>query len=88
MVFKRNVITHLNKYQKRIIYPVLFTCLSACISTLMCVAYIYYPEEQVLVDSFDFKQLKFYIPWILIFTSFLLVIVIFWLLRESNTVRT
>jgi len=80
----RNIITHLNKFQKQIIFPVLIACLSSCVSTLMCVAYIYFPDDYMIFNGITIEKLRFYIPWILIFTSSLLVVVIFWTYYMSN----
>ena len=82
--FKRNLIPHLNKYQIRIIYPVLVSCLIACISFLLCLAYMYFPDEHKIFNHFTFGQLKFLIPWLLILISFILIFLVFWTYFMSN----
>ena len=82
--FKRNLILHLNKYQIRIIYPVLISSLIASVSFLLCLAYIYFPDNYKLFNNYTFSQLKFFIPWILIMTSMLVTYLVFWTYYMSN----
>ena len=84
--FKRNLILHLNKYQIRIIYPVLISSLIACVSFLLCLAYIYFPDNYQLINNYTFKQFKFFIPWILIVTSVLVTFLVFWTYFMSNKI--
>ena len=81
---KRNIVVHLNKYQRCILYPVLISCLITCVSSLMCLAYIYYPEKEKVFGPVSFGELKMAIPWILIGFAVAMVILVFWTYLMSN----
>ncbi len=84
--FHRNLILHLNRYQERIIYPVLISCLIACTSAIFCLAYIYFPEEEIIFKTFQMKDLKSIVPWILVILSLSVMVIVFWAYYISNKI--
>lgn len=82
--FKRNIIFHTNKYQRRILIPVLGCAFLACNLALMCLAYFYYSENKGKIFNVSFEQFKFFVPWFVIGASCLLLFFLLWTYYISN----
>lgn len=74
----RNLVLHLNKYQKLIIYPVLVACLAGALSSILCLLFAYYPDDFPIFKSIQLGEVRYYIPKILMIVNGILVLVIFW----------
>ncbi len=73
--YRRSLLFHINDFQKRLIFPVLLSCLfsQVCITYLYCYSYN---------DQYYF--LKMALPWILISLAFLFIIL--WTYYVSNKI--
>ncbi|HBR14232.1 MAG TPA: hypothetical protein DD723_01630 [Candidatus Omnitrophica bacterium] len=82
--FKRNLVFNINKYQTRVIYPVLVSCIIACCLAVICLAYFYYPADLKIVLDLKLDDLKFYIPWLLLTICLIMVFITFRTYYISN----
>lgn len=84
--FNRNIVLNVNKFQKRILYPVLFSCLVACNAIVLCLAYFYFPAGHEFFFDLTLGDIKPYLPGVLISVSVMLIFIIFWTFYMSNKI--
>jgi len=80
----RNVILNLNKFQKKILYPILLVSLLACISALLCLAYAFYPENHKIFFDLNLATLRPHLPIYFCAFSMILLFSMFWAYWISN----
>jgi len=83
-LLNRNLILHLNKYQQRILFPVLLSCLIACACAFFSLLTIYYPDDFALYKNFRVYHLKQKFPLFLVGASSFLLVLLFWTYYMSN----
>ena len=81
---KRNIFLHLNKFQRKILLPVLISSLAACNVIVLSLALFYFPADHTLIPGLTVNDLKFFLPWLLLTVSLIIVFLIFWTYYISN----
>lgn len=85
--FKRSLITNINKYQKRIIYPVLLCSAIICFVSILCLISTHLlGEQRPNTLPLNHTNLKIAINQFLVIISFLMVFVIFWTFYITNKI--
>lgn len=79
--FKRTTIFHVNRAQRIFFYPVIVAFFLGCIVSWLSLSYFVIGEY---IQDSDFDQLRRVIPILLVATSTLMIVVLFWTLRISN----
>ena len=66
MGYKRNPVFHLNKFQKRLLFPVIIICIISSTILVFAMLYLYYIGEHfALLVSAERQDLQWAIPWFL-----------------------
>ncbi len=79
--YRRSLLFHTNDFQKRLIFPVLLSCLFS----LVCLTYLYcYSDVGRLIYNDQYYFLKMALPWILISLAFLFIVL--WTYYVSNKI--
>ncbi len=79
--FQRSLLFNINAFQKRLILPVLLTCLFS----FVCLAYLYrYTDVGSLIYDDQNHFVKMALPWILISLAFLFIVL--WTYYVSNKI--
>ena len=79
--YRRSLLFHINDFQKRLIFPVLLSCLFS----FVCLAYLYcYSDVGRLIYNDQYYFLKMALPWILISIAFLFIVL--WTYYVSNKI--
>lgn len=86
---KRSLLFHTNKFQRRILLPVLIPCLTLSIISLTCLIYVCYLSDLgPIVQKYDvdLSLAQVAVPWFLMTFSLLIVCVAFWACAVSNKI--
>jgi len=66
MAEHRNPVLHLNRFQERLLYPVVIICIITCSILILIMLYLHYIGEHVaLFTSFEDHEYEWAIPWFL-----------------------
>ena len=85
--FKRNLILHVNKYQKQILYPVFLACAFACILTIFCFVFILARVTNAsTIGPIRMSDLQNFMPWMMILIAYVILFVVFWTYYISNKI--
>jgi len=69
--YKRNFFTHINQFQKNLLYSVLVPCFIGCIIILLCLDYLYY-DYHAFLNRYEYRHIKYVILWLLPTIAFIL----------------
>lgn len=78
---KRKTIFHVNRFQKRLFYPVIFAFAIGCCVAWLCVIYALIGNYILDPGLYRFQG---FIPAILAFATVLMIILVFWTLHISS----
>jgi len=87
--FSRNVLTRVNKFQKRFLLPVLIPCITLSLIALFCLTYFCYLADQATASPYydwDRSLSIVAVPWFLFTFSILVFIVALWACSISNKI--
>ncbi|HRZ39560.1 MAG TPA: hypothetical protein P5246_00985 [Candidatus Omnitrophota bacterium] len=69
--YKRNFFTHINQYQKTLLYSVLVPCFVGCVIILLCLDYLYY-DYTAFLNRYEYRHYKSVILFLLPVLSLIL----------------
>ncbi len=83
--YKRNFFTHINRYQKALLYSVLIPCFIGCIIILLSLDYLYY-DYGAFLNRYEYRQFKYLILFLLPTSAFILFVVSLIMFYVSNRI--
>lgn len=73
--YKRNPIFHISKFQQRLLFPVIITCiLTSCILVFAMLYLLYIGEHLALLTTASSEDLQWAVPWFLDLNKYNLII--------------
>ena len=86
--FNRKLFLNTNKFQKRLILPIIIACLIAGTMTILCLEYYLatLTSTGIIVFGYNIRTLEFGIPFLLGSVGLILAFIIFWVFYTSNKI--
>ena len=85
--FKRNLILHVNKYQKQILYPVFLACAFSSILTIFCFVFILVRMTNArTIGPILMSDLQNFMPWLMLIIAYTILFIVFWTYYISNKI--
>lgn len=69
--YKRNCFTHINRFQKTLLYSVLVPCFIGCIIILLSLDYLYY-DYGAFLNRYEYRHFKYVVLFLLPTIAFIL----------------
>ncbi len=83
--YKRNFFTHINRFQKTLLYSVLVPCFIGCIIILLSLDYLYY-DYGAFLNRYEYRHFKYVILFLLPTIAFILFSVSLVIFYASNKI--
>ncbi|MFH1360228.1 MAG: hypothetical protein ABIJ41_04225 [Candidatus Omnitrophota bacterium] len=84
---RKTTFNYLNKFQKRILYPILVPSFSLCLFSMLCLSFYYEMNlNQSHLQQIDPYLVNFFVPGFLLVCLMMMLFVTLWILLISNKI--